>query len=31
MHEVRPVACPSGRFEDHRFAVNCWLCRETGG
>lgn len=31
MHEVRPVSCPSGRFEDHRFAVNCWLCRESGG
>ena len=30
-HEVRPVSCPSGRFEDHRFAVNCWLCRESGG
>ena len=29
-HEVRPVSCPSGRFEDHRFAVNCWLCRQTG-
>ena len=27
MHEVRTVSCPSGRFEDHRFAVNCWLCR----
>ena len=30
-HEVRPVRCPSGRFEDHRFAVNCWLCRTTSG
>ena len=31
MHEVRPVSCPSGRFKDHRFAVNCWLCRATSG
>ena len=27
-HEVRAVACPSRRFEDYRFAVNCWLCRK---
>jgi SM-20-related protein len=27
-HEVRRVSCPSGRFEDHRFAVNVWFCRE---
>lgn len=26
-HEVRPVQCPSKKFADHRFAVNCWLCR----
>lgn len=26
-HEVRPVSCPSGRFEDARFAVNCWVLR----
>jgi Rps23 Pro-64 3,4-dihydroxylase Tpa1-like proline 4-hydroxylase len=26
-HEVMPVACPSGAFEDSRFAVNCWLYR----
>lgn len=25
-HEVRPVAVPSGQFEDQRFAVNVWLC-----
>ena len=25
-HEVLPVDCPSSRFEDHRFAVNIWLC-----
>ncbi|MEO6581062.1 MAG: 2OG-Fe(II) oxygenase [Sphingomicrobium sp.] len=25
-HEVRKVRCPSGTFEDYRFAVNCWLC-----
>lgn len=24
-HEVRPVRCPSGAFEDSRFSVNCWL------
>jgi predicted 2-oxoglutarate/Fe(II)-dependent dioxygenase YbiX len=27
MHEVRPVECQSGRFEDYRFALNCWFCR----
>ncbi len=26
-HEVTPVACPSGRFEDSRFALNCWIHR----
>jgi len=26
-HEVRPVTCPSGRFEDSRFAINCWVRR----
>ncbi len=25
MHEVMPVACPSHRFEDSRFSVNCWV------
>jgi len=29
MHEVRPVHCPSERFEDYRFALNCWFCRPT--
>lgn len=24
-HEVTPVVCPSGRFEDSRFAINCWI------
>lgn len=24
-HEVLPIRCPSGRFADSRFAVNCWL------
>jgi predicted 2-oxoglutarate/Fe(II)-dependent dioxygenase YbiX len=28
VHEVRPVSCPSGRFEDRRFAVNIWFRRE---
>ena len=26
-HEVLPVSCPSGRFSDSRFAVNCWIHR----
>lgn len=26
-HEVLPISCPSGRFEDSRFSVNCWLHR----
>lgn len=25
-HEVRPVSCPSRRFEDYRFGLNCWFC-----
>lgn len=24
-HEVLPVVCPSERFCDYRFSVNCWL------
>ncbi len=24
-HEVMPVSCPSGRFGDSRFAINCWV------
>src|SRR5262249_43378463 len=24
-HEVLPVTCPSGRFADARFSVNCWI------
>ena len=24
-HEVMPVACPSGRFADSRFSINCWF------
>lgn len=24
-HEVMPVTCSSARFEDSRFAVNCWV------
>jgi SM-20-related protein len=27
IHEVCRVDCPSGRFEDHRFAINAWFCR----
>lgn len=30
-HEVRPVACPSRRFEDSRFAINCWFHRAVTG
>lgn len=26
-HEVAPIACPSGRFEDSRFSVNIWIQR----
>ena len=26
-HEVMPVRCPSKRFADSRFAVNCWIRR----
>jgi Rps23 Pro-64 3,4-dihydroxylase Tpa1-like proline 4-hydroxylase len=29
-HEVTPVRCPSGRFRDARFAVNCWIRRKKG-
>jgi SM-20-related protein len=27
LHEVLPVSCPSKRFIDSRFAINCWLWR----
>lgn len=26
-HEVMPVHCPSRRFADSRFAINCWIHR----
>lgn len=26
-HEVLPICCPSGAFEQSRFAVNCWYKR----
>jgi Rps23 Pro-64 3,4-dihydroxylase Tpa1-like proline 4-hydroxylase len=26
-HEVLPISCPSGRFIDSRFAINCWVHR----
>ncbi len=29
-HEVLPVSCPGGRFEDSRFSINCWLHRRVG-
>ena len=28
-HEVIRVSCPSDRFEDRRFAVNCWYCEKN--
>ena len=27
LHEVLPVSCPSRRFSDSRFSVNCWALR----
>jgi predicted 2-oxoglutarate/Fe(II)-dependent dioxygenase YbiX len=27
IHEVMPVSCPSHRFVDSRFAINCWIYR----
>jgi SM-20-related protein len=27
LHEVLPVTCPSSRFSDSRFNVNCWVHR----
>jgi SM-20-related protein len=27
LHEVMPVVCPSGKFADSRFSVNCWIWR----
>jgi Rps23 Pro-64 3,4-dihydroxylase Tpa1-like proline 4-hydroxylase len=27
-HEVMPVSCPSQRFIDSRFAINCWVHRK---
>jgi SM-20-related protein len=29
LHEVLPVNCPSRRFSDSRFNVNCWLHRHS--
>lgn len=26
-HEVMQVSCPSGEFDDSRFAINCWVLR----
>jgi Rps23 Pro-64 3,4-dihydroxylase Tpa1-like proline 4-hydroxylase len=28
-HEVMPISCPSGRFMDSRFAINCWVHRKS--
>jgi predicted 2-oxoglutarate/Fe(II)-dependent dioxygenase YbiX len=30
-HEVTRVRCPSGAFEDSRFAINCWVYRAPDG
>jgi SM-20-related protein len=30
-HEVMPINCPSGRFEDSRFSINCWVHRTLPG
>lgn len=30
-HEVMPVSCPSKRFADSRFAINCWVHRNKAG
>ncbi len=27
LHEVLPIRCPSRRFADSRFAINCWVGR----
>ena len=29
LHEVLPVSCPSRRFSDSRFNVNCWVHRHS--
>ena len=29
LHEVLPVTCPSKRFSDSRFNVNCWVHRHS--
>jgi SM-20-related protein len=29
VHEVLPVSCPSRRFSDSRFNVNCWILRHS--
>jgi Rps23 Pro-64 3,4-dihydroxylase Tpa1-like proline 4-hydroxylase len=28
-HEVMPISCPSKRFIDSRFAINCWVRRQS--
>ena len=30
-HQVERVSCPSGNFDDYRYAVNCWYCRPLDG
>jgi SM-20-related protein len=30
-HEVTPVACPSKRFADSRFSLNCWVLGRPAG
>lgn len=28
-HEVMPTACPTKRFEDYRFSINCWVYQQS--
>jgi Rps23 Pro-64 3,4-dihydroxylase Tpa1-like proline 4-hydroxylase len=30
-HSVERVSCPSGEFDDYRYAVTCWYCRPLDG
>lgn len=28
-HEVMPTVCPTKRFEDYRFSINCWVYQQS--
>jgi SM-20-related protein len=28
-HEVMPTMCPTQRFEDYRFSINCWVYQQS--